>query len=309
MLHVILQILSVIGIVFLILLAILILIVLTVLFVPIRYQLYGEKETKDFEGTAKVTFLFPILYFKLHMKNLKREWQVRILGIKIAGYPKTKRKCKNKSVTNNRETEDLKTEVKTQQADAKTEEPGVTAKQTGEETKEPGVTAKQTGEETKEPEVTAKQTEAETKKTEVKEQQTKQKYTFSSVYDKIKEVWNNISYYKERITAEENKLFFGRVKERLFKILKSIKPRVLKADLLIGTGSPDTTGYVCALYGMLSPILGRDFILTPDFEEKVLKGSFYAKGKIRIFTILRHGIMVLLDKQLKAFMKEMKRED
>ena len=281
MLHVILQILSVIGIVFLILLAILILIVLTVLFVPIRYQLYGEKETKDFEGTAKVTFLFPILYFKLHMKNLKREWQVRILGIKIAGYPKTKRKCKNKSVTNNRETEDLKTEVKTQQADAKTEEPGVTAKQT----------------------------EAETKKTEVKEQQTKQKYTFSSVYDKIKEVWNNISYYKERITAEENKLFFGRVKERLFKILKSIKPRVLKADLLIGTGSPDTTGYVCALYGMLSPILGRDFILTPDFEEKVLKGSFYAKGKMRIFTILRHGIMVLLDKQLKAFMKEMKRED
>ena len=295
MLHVILQILSVIGIVFLILLAILILIVLTVLFVPIRYQLYGEKETKDFEGTAKVTFLFPILYFKLHMKNLKREWQVRILGIKIAGYPKTKRKCKNKSVTNNRETEDLKTEVKTQQADAKTEEPGVTAKQTGEEIKEP--------------EVTAKQTEAETKKTEVKEQQTKQKYTFSSVYDKIKEVWNNISYYKERITAEENKLFFGRVKERLFKILKSIKPRVLKADLLIGTGSPDTTGYVCALYGMLSPILGRDFILTPDFEEKVLKGSFYAKGKMRIFTILRHGIMVLLDKQLKAFMKEMKRED
>ena len=295
MLHVILQILSVIGIVFLILLAILILIVLTVLFVPIRYQLYGEKETKDFEGTAKVTFLFPILYFKLHMKNLKREWQVRILGIKIAGYPKTKRKCKNKSVTNNRETEDLKTEVKTQQADAKTEEPGVTAKQTGEETKEP--------------EVTAKQTEAETKKTEVKEQQTKQKYTFSSVYDKIKEVWNNISYYKERITAEENKLFFGRVKERLFKILKSIKPRVLKADLLIGTGSPDTTGYVCALYGMLSPILGRDFILTPDFEEKVLKGSFYTKGKIRIFTILRHGIMVLLDKQLKAFMKEMKREE
>ena len=295
MLHVILQILSVIGIVFLILLAILILIVLTVLFVPIRYQLYGEKETKDFEGTAKVTFLFPILYFKLHMKNLKREWQVRILGIKIAGYPKTKRKCKNKSVTNNRETEDLKTEVKTQQADAKTEEPGVTAKQTGEEIKEP--------------EVTVQQTEAETKKTEVKEQQTKQKYTFSSVYDKIKEVWNNISYYKERITAEENKLFFGRVKERLFKILKSIKPRVLKADLLIGTGSPDTTGYVCALYGMLSPILGRDFILTPDFEEKVLKGSFYAKGKIRIFTILRHGIMVLLDKQLKAFMKEMKRED
>ena len=295
MLHVILQILSVIGIVFLILLAILILIVLTVLFVPIRYQLYGEKETKDFEGTAKVTFLFPILYFKLHMKNLKREWQVRILGIKIAGYPKTKRKCKNKSVTNNRETEDLKTEVKTQQADAKTEEPGVTAKQTGEEIKEP--------------EVTAKQTEAETKKTEVKEQQTKQKYTFSSVYDKIKEVWNNISYYKERITAEENKLFFGRVKDRLFKILKSIKPRVLKADLLIGTGSPDTTGYVCALYGMLSPILGRDFILTPDFEEKVLKGSFYAKGKMRIFTILRHGIMVLLDKQLKAFMKEMKRED
>ena len=295
MLHVILQILSVIGIVFLILLAILILIVLTVLFVPIRYQLYGEKETKDFEGTAKVTFLFPILYFKLHMKNLKREWQVRILGIKIAGYPKTKRKCKNKSVTNNRETEDLKTEVKTQQADAKTEEPGVTAKQTGEEIKEP--------------EVTVQQTEAETKKTEVKEQQTKQKYTFSSVYDKIKEVWNNISYYKERITAEENKLFFGRVKDRLFKILKSIKPRVLKADLLIGTGSPDTTGYVCALYGMLSPILGRDFILTPDFEEKVLKGSFYAKGKIRIFTILRHGIMVLLDKQLKAFMKEMKRED
>ncbi|MDE5680587.1 MAG: hypothetical protein K2I01_09215, partial [Lachnospiraceae bacterium] len=129
------------------------------------------------------------------------------------------------------------------------------------------------------------------------------------IKDTIKEIAENIFYYKEVITQTENKKLYGRVKDRIFKVLKSIRPRVLKAALHVGTGSPDTTGYLCALYGMLLPVLGNNVILDADFEEAVWEGEFFLKGRITVFTLLRHAVGLLLDKQLRVFVKQLKREE
>ncbi len=142
------------------------------------------------------------------------------------------------------------------------------------------------------------------------------KYTILSVYDKIKnglqkaeELKATVVYYKNTLEAPQNRRFFKRVKKRVFRILKSIRPKVLKADLHIGTGSPDTTGYLCAVYGMLSPLLGNNVNLAADFENTVWEGHVDIKGNIVIFTVLWHVLCVVLDKQLRTFVKEMKREE
>ena len=124
----------------------------------------------------------------------------------------------------------------------------------------------------------------------------------------MENIRDNVEYYKERLTAEENRLFLKRTKERIFAVLKSIKPKVLTARVVCGTGSPDTTGYVCAVYGMLYPVIEDRISFTADFENKVLDGELSVNGKVRVATLLRHGIKILLDKQLKVFLKEMKRE-
>lgn len=305
--HVILQILAVIGIVLLVLLALLILTVLAVLFVPIRYRASGEKETDRIEGVAAVSFLYPFLSFKWQRAGNENRWALRLLGIKLKGSPK---------VDKGKTTEPEKTEK------GKVAEPEKTDKGKAEETAQaakPEKAAEPVKEEKQpatprvqnaEAEDAARQAEETgTQKTDRVSSEKKARFTISGLCDKMEKIRDNVEYYKERLTAEENRLFLKRTKERIFAVLKSIKPKVLTASVVCGTGSPDTTGYVCAVYGMLYPVIEDRISFTADFENKVLDGELSVKGKVRVVTLVRHGIKILLDKQLKVFLKEMKRED
>lgn len=305
--HVILQILAVIGIVLLVLLALLILTVLVVLFVPIRYRASGEKEADRIEGVAAVSFLYPFLSFKWQRAGNENRWALRLLGIKLKGSPK---------VDKGKTTEPEKTEK------GKVAEPEKTDKGKPEETAQAAKPEKTTEpvKEEKQPatpnvqnaeaEDAARQAEETgTQKTDRVSSEKKARFTISGLCDKMEKIRDNVEYYKERLTAEENRLFLKRTKERIFAVLKSIKPKVLTARVVCGTGSPDTTGYVCAVYGMLYPVIEDRISFTADFENKVLDGELSVKGKVRVATLVRHGIKILLDKQLKVFLKEMKRED
>lgn len=305
--HVILQILAVIGIVLLVLLALLILTVLAVLFVPIRYRASGEKEADRIEGVAAVSFLYPFLSFKWQRAGNENRWALRLLGIKLKGSPK---------VDKGKTTEPEKTEK------SKPAEPEKTDKGKAEETAQaakPEKAAEPVKEEKQPATPNVQNAEAEdaarqaeetgTQKTDRVSSEKKARFTISGLCDKMENIRDNVEYYKERLTAEENRLFLKRTKERIFAVLKSIKPKVLTARVVCGTGSPDTTGYVCAVYGMLYPVIEDRISFTADFENKVFDGELSVKGKVRVATLVRHGIKILLDKQLKVFLKEMKRED
>ena len=305
--HMILQILAVIGIVLLVLLALLILTVLAVLFVPIRYRASGEKEADRIEGVAAVSFLYPFLSFKWQRAGNENRWALRLLGIKLKGSPK---------VDKGKTTEPEKTEK------GKVAEPEKTDKGKAEETAQaakPEKAAEPVKEEKQPATPNVQNAEAEdaarqaeetgTQKTDRVSSEKKARFTISGLCDKMEKIRDNVEYYKERLTAEENRLFLKRTKERIFAVLKSIKPKVLTARVVCGTGSPDTTGYVCAVYGMLYPVIEDRISFTADFENKVLDGELSVKGKVRVVTLVRHGIKILLDKQLKVFLKEMKRED
>ena len=311
--HVILQILAVIGIVLLVLLALLILTVLAVLFVPIRYRASGEKEADRIEGVAAVSFLYPLLSFKWQRAGNENRWALRLLGIKL----KSSRKADKAKAAEPEKAEKSKAAKPEKRDKGKAEEPEKTTEPVKEKADKFGEPVK---EETKQPapaaetaenrETTQQRTEETgTQKTDRVSSEKKARFTISGLCDKMENIRDNVEYYKERLTAEENRLFLKRTKERIFAVLKSIKPKVLAARVVCGTGSPDTTGYVCAVYGMLYPVIEDRISFTADFENKVLDGELSVKGKVRVATLLRHGIKILLDKQLKVFLKEMKRED
>lgn len=327
--HVILQILAVIGIVLLVLLALLILTVLAVLFVPIRYRASGEKEADRIEGVAAVSFLYPILSFKWQRTGNENRWALRLLGIRL----KSSRKADKDKAAEPEKTDKGKVAEPEKADKGKAEEtdkaakPEKAAKPVKEE-KQPATPSVQNAEAedaaqqaeetgTQETDRGSSETGSAGDKTSEKRAADKQekgtekkaRFTISGLCDKMENIRDNVEYYKERLTAEENRLFLKRTKERIFAVLKSIKPKVLTARIVCGTGSPDTTGYVCAVYGMLYPVIEDRISFTADFENKVLDGELSVKGKVRVATLVRHGIKILLDKQLKVFLKEMKRED
>ena len=320
MLHVILQILSIIGIVLLCLLGLLLLLILLVLFVPIRYRMTGHKEGETLAFTARVTYL-------LHLLSVRFEYPdpgsliIKVFGIRIFDSAKQKEPDaeKNDSDKMSPKENDKKTadEIQHEENDRTQEAPvkdSAVAKAAVNESDNKGE-EEDSHEELQEnfsEDVKEKKSLAER----IKEIFQKLQYTIRSICDKIKsslqkaeELKETVAYYKDSITKRENRKLFGRAKKRLFKVLKSIRPRVLKADLHIGTGSPDTTGYLCAVYGMLSPVLGNNVRITPDFEETVWEGRIYIKGRITVFTILWQALGIILDKQLRIFIKELKREE
>lgn len=311
MLHVILQILGIIGIVLLCLLGLLLFLILLVLFVPIRYRLTGYREGDTLTLAARVTYL-------LHLLSVRFDYPepgsviVKVLGIRIFDTAKLKEKKENTDEeTSPEDSEENENREKEENSPEKSNQGNKT--ENVQKDNEESVEIKET-EENKDSADNVN--EKKTLIARIKEIFQKIQYTIRSICDKIKsglqkaeELKETVAYYNDTLTKRENRRLYSRAKKRLFKVLKSIRPRVLKADLHIGTGSPDTTGYLCAVYGMLSPVLGNNVKMTPDFEETVWEGRIYIKGRITIFTILWQALGIVLDKQLRTFIKELKREE
>ena len=328
MLHVILQILAVIGVIILCILGLSLLLMAIVLFVPIRYRANGKREGEVMEFAVKATYLLHILTVKFAYPK-PGSVIVRLFGIKIFDSAKSKDKEDGDISTNTDKAADNQVEGTAETAEnIEAEESTKTeGKDESKELTEAGKTTKAEGrnEELTEVVEDMEGTESQALQDELvspKEKKSlidKIQYTFNTICDKIKNIiakikgiFSNISYYKEVLTKTENKKLYGRLKDRLLKVLKSIRPRVIKANVRIGTGSPDTTAYIYGIYGMLMPILGKNvknINIDLDFENTVYEGEVFLKGRITLFTILVQAVKVLLDKQLHVFLKQLKREE
>lgn len=135
------------------------------------------------------------------------------------------------------------------------------------------------------------------------------KYTIRSIYDKIKEIWKNISYYTALLQEENTRELCADVRKCIVRVLKDIRPRRIRANILFGTGSPDKTGYVFGMYCMFYPVLGDGFIVTPDFDRAVLEGSCDISGHITVFVLGINIVRLMLNKKLRLFIKKLKKQD
>ena len=84
----------------------------------------------------------------------------------------------------------------------------------------------------------------------------------------------------------------------LKKLIRRIRPRRFEVNMVYGMESPVTTGKIAAAYGVLSVILGDikhyQIRTKPDFEQKILDGDLYLKGRIQgymfVFPVLRLAV-------------------
>lgn len=129
---------------------------------------------------------------------------------------------------------------------------------------------------------------------------------FKSIKDKLKELLEKLFNIKNKVRLildfikdDMNKSGFRFTFETLKKLIKHILPRRIKSKLIFGTGDPCSTGQVLGVLAILYSFYGDNLQITPDFENKVFIGSHYARGRIRIWTLLIIVIKLLLDKRFK----------
>ena len=136
-----------------------------------------------------------------------------------------------------------------------------------------------------------------------------------SIKEKLSDIWNKINdicikiknvkavkdSFVEYLKREESKEAIKEIKHILFKTLRHILPRKLKAKLRFGFEDPATTGNVLGAASALYAIYGDKLELEPDFENVVLEGEYKLKGRIRVFTILIAAIKLYFNKWIKKF--------
>lgn len=308
---IILKILMVIGILLLVLLGLALAVLLLVLFVPLVYRASGNKDGEKKELRAKVRWLFGLLRADYCYPEPGR-FTVKLLWIKLydsgqdneKGSKKNHRKKKGGQRTDSESPDgEQNTPVSHVEPEtAGTENPPEPPAASERAVKSPG-SGQDEGQREAEKAAPASETSVSQK---LQHRIEKIRYTIRDKYDKIKKIWENISYYAELLREENTLALWGHVKIRLLKILKSIRPRHIKADVLFGADSPDTTGYAFGVYGMLSPFLGSKVCLTPDFTQAILEGRFEVSGHITVSVILWNALKVVFDRKLHLFIKRMK---
>lgn len=308
---IILKILMVIGILLLVLLGLALGGLLLVLFVPFVYRASGNMDGEKKELKAKVRWLFGLLRADYCYPEPGR-FTVRLLWKTLydSGQDNEKDHKKNhrkkeggqRSGSESPDGKKNVSESHVEQETAGTENPPEPPTASEPVEKSPG-SRQDEGQREAEKADSASETSVLQK---LQDRIEKIRYTIRDKYDKIKKIWENISYYAELLREENTLALWGHVKIRLLKILKSIRPRHIKADILFGADSPDTTGYAFGVYGMLSPYLGSKVCLTPDFTQAILEGSFAVSGHITVSVILWNALKVAFDKKLHLFIKRMK---
>lgn len=286
MLAVILKLFSILGIVLLFALGILLLLLLLVLFMPIVYRIKASKDAATVEAAIRIWWLFGLVK-AIFLYPAPGTIVLKVLGFTI--YDSGKLAAKNtKEQADKGKAKNGATTTKEEITDKVLEESGNT-----EQTAQAKEKASQ--------KTTVSGKRSFTEKLFAKYE--KIKYTWKQIYDKIKHILENLAFYKHLLQDEDTKLLVSHASKRMSKILKSIRPRRLRANVLFGTGSPDTTGYAFGLYSMLTPKLGKHVILTPDFSQQILEGKLYAAGHLTVFHILWHFLSILFDKRL-ALLKQ-----
>lgn len=286
-------------IIFCILLLALILISL-LLFVPIRYSIIGELE-EEVSVTGRLSWLFPLI--NLRLTYLERVFNIRItiFGFTIFDYQdsllvdkqedipfKSNRKKKNKEKENPPK-KDEKTESDI------TSLPLIRQEKSLKEKEEKFKVGQIWG-----------------------LIKSKIKLVFRKIQSlgrKIKEIFLSIKtkkqdiekvYKKVKSFIRDNKKGFLSILSTLKKLLYSLRPKKVNGSIEFGTGDPCQTGQVLGVISIFYGLYNQHIKLTPNFEEKVIKGSLMIKGRIRLSTFVIIGLKLFFDKNFMALLNNIK---
>lgn len=133
------------------------------------------------------------------------------------------------------------------------------------------------------------------------------KDTLKDLCDKMESIKGQASNIVAILKEEDTKIALKLVKDQLVVLVKHMRPRKIKGYIHFGLEDPAATGYITGVLGMIYPMLPKKFVIRPDFENEVLEGDIYMKGRIQSFVILRIAWILYKDKHIKQIIAKLKK--
>lgn len=290
-----LLILKIIGIVLLSIIGLVLFLIALILFVPIRYRIKAEYDEK-IDANVKVSYLLHIFTVIFKFDGSSPDLKIKIFGIKLP----------EKKETDNK---------KSKKKEPKQKEP---------KQKEPEYTLEGFDEE----EVLPQTDYSEVNCDDIPDIEEEPKGFFGklkeylkfvydficsfkekviAVWNKIKGIKDNIEYYLDLITSERTKKTLSYGLRIVKKIFAAFKPTKLKGRFRFGFDDPSTTGRILSVLAVTYPITRDKIEIIPEFDEKIIEGNLFIKGRIFIITLLIQGWKLYFNKDIRKLAKDLKR--
>lgn len=109
--------------------------------------------------------------------------------------------------------------------------------------------------------------------------------------------------------AKEVKAAYDEVKAYIFKIVKHILPRKIKGFVRFGFEDPSLTGKICAVIGILYPVIPEKLDIDPDFTQSVFEADVTISGRIILFIVLLNGLKILMNRRVRALIRKFRGKD
>ncbi len=333
MLHIILLILKIIGIILLSVLCLLLLALLLVLFVPARYRgIVHYHDTLYAKG--KLSWLLHIISISFIYENEELKQIIRIFGIRFRKREKKPKPIKidpvSKAEEAPAETEELIGTENSAEAEKSAETEKLAEAEESAETEESEETAKAEASAETEAEANsadaskAGNTEASTEEAPEREKLLSKlkrffkmlyerirniQYTITHIYDNIASIGQKIGYYTDLLQDERNQAVFRLLFGQMGGLLRHVKPRKFRMDLMLGSEDPGTTGSILAILGILYPMFGGGLHVTPYYDRAVFEADVDLRGHITAFVFLRAAWIVYFNQDVKRLLRTLKNKE
>ena len=334
MISIILLIFKIIGILLLAILGLLLLIILTVLLVPIRYRIDAEHGNEVLKVEAKVNWLLYLIRARISHMDGVFHMRIKVLWFTLYDNLRPKKSKTEKQKTEKQKTEKqdeknskkreankpdrseklnvfqslplqetMKTSEKDLEVDTTKIIAGEQSENKGKESKRQGKLPKRQGNISKIHGILNKIKSLFAKIENLKERiwsalgnlKSKILSWFDAVTNMKHKVRLILDFIKDEINREGFQITFASLK----RLLKHILPTKLRSRIIFGTGDPCSTGQALGIMGILYGFYGDKVQIIPDFENTIFEGKLYARGRIRLITLLIIVIKLILDKRFK----------
>ncbi len=273
--------LIIIGKVLLTLLIIVVLLLFLLLFFPISYRLYVKRKETKTELKVYLRWLFGFIQGRYHYPEPNR-LQVFLLWKELTTFHGTKRRDKSSS----NEKKKKVTNTIPSPTETSNNENSIEVKEEGSITND------------------------NKRKTQRKPNLfDKLKNKAKQITDKYYHIKENVGRYTSILKEDNTKVLLGDIFTEVKRFIKYLKPKKQRANLTIGTGSPDTTGYLYGIVCMYSHLLGPDVNIYPDFENKIFEGELELSGRITVFMLGMIILRLYRNQNLPEFLDKFKKKE
>lgn len=133
----------------------------------------------------------------------------------------------------------------------------------------------------------------------IKQSKEKEEQNQKSKQSILSKIRSQFQRFHQEFTDEVNRHALSRLWTELLKLLKSYKPRKLKADISFSLADPALTGMATGAISLLPVIYRYPCSIAPDFtsEKLYVEGEILARGRVTVFVFLLSLLRLLRDKK------------